>query len=298
MDGDLGLGTMSGPMNSTRVLTASALAVLAGLIIAATALAATSPAAKRAIPVSHLVVTAAAPTTASATLTYTDTSGISIDAEIALDGPKNAAQIAGTVSLDDIDVSLTARLLDDELYVDLPAFATLLGAPWTDVHLKGDERGIDAALRELRHPFIERLVNRPHARYHVTEPTAGVFTLRVPYVTLPETHGLPVYLPHEAHLDLVVRLGPQGQVLAAQLHLWNKHDDVRVTLVVTGYDQALSLRAPPHGQLVVLNLARSQAIFGDNAVGIDNLLEHLGAYLGPSTTERATLSHRVAPGAG
>ena len=78
-------------MTSTRVLTASALAVLAGLIVAATALAATSPPVARGVPANRLVVTAAAPTTATARLTYTDSSGISIDAQFALDGPTNAA---------------------------------------------------------------------------------------------------------------------------------------------------------------------------------------------------------------
>jgi hypothetical protein len=224
-------------------------------------------------------VTATAPTTATARLTYTDSSGISIDAQFALDGPTNAAEVAGTVSLDDIDVSLTARLLDHELYVDLPQFATLLGAPWTHVHLTRAERGVDAALRELRHPLIERLVNRPHSRYQVAEPTARVFTLQVPYVTLPQTYGLPVYLPHQAHLRLRVVVGPEGQVLTAELHLWNKHDDVRLTLVVTGYDQPLSLRAPSHGQVVLLTLSRSRSIFGENAMGFDSLLEHLGADL-------------------
>jgi hypothetical protein len=278
-------------MTSTRVLTASALAVLVGLIVAATALAATSPAGRHPVAASRLVVTAGVPTTATAIATYTDSSGIAIVADLTLDGPHDAAQVAGTVSLHDIDVSLTARLLDDQLYVDLPAFATLLGAPWTDVHLTRGGRGVDAALRELRRPVVEHLVNRPHEKYRIEHPTPSVFTMQVPYVTLPATFGLPVYLPHQAHLHLRVHVGPQGQVLDAELHLWNKHDDVRITLEVTGYDQPLSLGAPPRDQVAALTNARSKAIFGENATGIDRLLEHLGAHVGPKDRRNPGAEH-------
>lgn len=265
-------------MTSTRVLTASALAVLAGLILAATALAATSPAAVRNVPYSRLVV-GAVPTTATVRLTYTDSSGISIDAQLVLDGRHDAAQVSGTVSLDSVDVSLTARLLGHQLFVDLPQFATLLGAPWTDVALTRGERGVDAALRELRHPYFEPRHYRPS-----TAPgrTSAVYTHQVRWVTLPSTFGLPIYLPHRAHLHLWVRIGAQGQVLAARLHYWNKHDDVRVTLEVTGYDQPLALAAPGHDEVVDLTLSRARSIFGDNAMGIEQLLAHLGARLSPT----------------
>lgn len=261
-------------MTSTRVSTAVALAVLACLIAAATTLATTTAASQPPVVPSHLVVGAGPPSTATGVLQYTDSSGISITADVRLDVPARAAQLVATASVSIVTVSVTLRALGDEVYAQLPGFASLLGEPWTATRTPRVDREYAFLATELRHPQFARL--HANVATAVRSATGTTTTLRFASVSVPAISGLPLDLPRHGHLVVSIHTGASGQVLGITLHLWNRIDDVRASFEVTSYDQPVSITAPRASEVAVLTRSRTKDIFGIDTPGILRTLGELG----------------------
>jgi hypothetical protein len=264
-------------VTTRRVITAVAVAMLAALVAAATSLATASSGTPRAIVASHLAVGAGPPSTATAVLHYADSSGISIAATLVLDVPDDAAQLAATATLSLVSASMTIRTVHDEAYVEIPAFASMLGGPWTAAHT--DRGAGEAALvaRFLRHPDLGRL--HPTTRSTVRDGLGTRTSLDFAEVTVPQL-GLPLDLPARGSLALEVVTGPQGQLLSAAITLSNATDRVHATLVVTGYDQPVTIVAPAASQVVALDTARADSILGTSAPSLLRTLRSIGVDLG------------------
>jgi hypothetical protein len=263
-------------VTSNRVITAVVLATLGCLIATAVALSTTPPAAL--VVASHLEVRAGVPTTITGLLHYSDSSGVSISATLRVDVPARAAEIDATASVSIVSASATLRSIGDEVYLQLPGYASLIGAPWAATKVPRDRGAVELLARALRHPRFARL--HPTSRTTTRHGTQTTTTLTFAHVTVPALRGLPLDLPRHGHLVIKVRTGASGQVLSVTLHLWNPNDDVRASLLITGYDQPVSLAAPPRSQVTVLDTARATSIFGSNAPELFETLRALGVRLG------------------
>jgi hypothetical protein len=265
-------------VTSTRVITAVALVALACLIAAAVALTTTPQPAP--IVASHLEVGAGLPSTVTGILHYSDSSGIAITATVRVNVPERAAQLAATATISVVTASLTLRSIGDEAFLELPGYASLLGAPWTATSVPRDRGGVERLARVLRHPELTAL--HPTSSSTRRDVTGTTTTLRFAQVSVPVIKGLPLDLPRHGHLTLTVRTGTAGQVLSVTVHLWDPTDDVRASFLVTSYDQRVSLAAPPPSQVTALNTTRATSIFGIDAPEIFRTLRALGIRFGAS----------------
>lgn len=259
-------------MTSTRVITAATLAVLGCLIAVAVALS-TGPSTTPVVP-SHLVVGAGPPSTMTGIVRYTDSSGISITATVRANLVADTAQVDVTAKVSVVSASVTLRGVGDDVFLQVPDYASLLGAPWTEVHAPHDANAFGILAAELRHPDLARL--HPTTERTTPHRTGPTITLRFDRVTLPQLEGVPLRLPSYGHLVCIVREGTTGQVLAVTIHLWNPADSVRASFLVTGYDQPVMLAAPPRTQVKVLDRARATSIFGNNAPRLARTLRRIG----------------------
>lgn len=264
-------------MTSTRVITAVALALLACLVAVAAALTSTSTTPP--VPSSHLEVGAGPPSTVTGVLRYSDSSGIAITASVRADVANNAAQVVATATLSIVSASVTLRTVGEDAYLQVPGYASLLGAPWTEVRVPKDRGALGLFARELRHPQFFRL--HPTSEATTTSPRGTTTTLRYQRVTVPRLEGLPLSLPRHGHLTVTIRTGSAGQVLSIAARLWTRTDTVRVSFVVTGYDQPVALAAPPASQVRLLDRARAISIFGSNTPSLARTLRKLGITFPP-----------------
>lgn len=262
-------------MTSTRVITAVTLVVLGCLIAAAVAL--VSGQSPSTIVPSHLVVGTGPPTTMTGVVRYSDSSGISIAATVRANLVADTAQVDVTAKVSVVRASVTVRGVGDDVFLQVPDYASLLGAPWTEVHAPRDARAFAALAAELRHPGFARL--HPTTERTTEQRSGRTITIRFDRVTLPSLAGVPLELPRAGHLVCVVHEGTSGQVLAVTVHLWNPTDSVRASFLVTSYDRPVSLAAPPRAQVKVLDRSRAASIFGTNTPLLAKTLRRLGISL-------------------
>lgn len=271
-------------MTSTRAIAATALAVLAGLVAAAAALAATPAPQPIRVDPAHLVVHGA-PRTATLLVDYTDSSGIELHAVVALSGPSDAAGIRLTATLDSVTVSVVATLTRRFLYLDVPAYASVLGAPWDRVAVTKGTALVPAVLTALGAPLRARDARR------LRRLDGRTFTISIAHVRIPRIVGLPINLPRAAAVTAVVALGHEGQLLDASVQLVGPDDVVHLRLEVTGFDQplsdgapgdhpAVSIAIPPQREVRELTPRGAQDLFGLDAAGVERLLGDLGVRLG------------------
>jgi hypothetical protein len=263
-------------VRTTKVIGVAAVAVLVALVAGAVVLAATGNATTT-VPASSVVVGAGPPTTATVELTYASSNGISITADGALDFANDAADVSATASLSIVTATVEARLSDRTLYLHVPQFASLVGAPWVSTGQLGGPSRLDELAAAMRHPDLARL--HPKRRTVVRTSGGTVTTMSFGAVHLPSTAGLPVTLPSVAVVTATVVTGTQGQLLSAAALLVSHGQTVKLTLRVTGYNAPVHVTAPPASDVVVLTGARERAIFGTNAPGIARALRGLRGVL-------------------
>jgi hypothetical protein len=251
--------------------------LLVALVVGAVALAATSGSAPTPTP-SHLDVGAGPPTTATALVTYADSSGVSVTASCAFDFHAGTASVTATADLSEIGSTIEARLVSRTLYVNLNEFSSLLGADWVSLAAKPGPNRLPALAEAMRHPDVARLHGHRHVTVHrgATTTTIAEGTVQVPFAPRLPIVAVPPY----GRLTVSVTTGPQGQLLGASLRLVSRGDTVLVGVQVTGYDVPVSIGAPPAHDTVPLTRARARAIFGTDAPAFEHDLRALRALTG------------------
>jgi hypothetical protein len=256
-------------VRSTRIIAGAAVVVLVALVASAVTLASTDSVQPTA-SVAGVAVGPGPPTTATGVLTYSSSSGISISADWAIDFTEGAADVTATASLSIVTATIEARVAEDTLYLHIPQFASLVGAPWVSTgELDGPTR-LDALAEQLRHPDLARL----HPRHRVTTQTGARTTTTMSFgvVHLPSTAGLPISLPRTATVTATVVTGTQGQLLAAGARLVGPSQTDTLAISVTSYNAAVEIAAPAPGDVALFTPREERAVFGTNAPGVDRAL--------------------------
>lgn len=259
-------------MRSSRVIAVAAVAVLAAMVVTAVALAASGPSTPT-VTAASVAVGPGAPTTATGVLTYASSQGISVSADWSVDFATDAADVTATASLSIVTATLEARLADRTLYLYLPQFSSLIGAPWATTGALRGPAELDPLATVLRHPDLARL--HPEHRVTVTTATGATTTMTFRDVHLPSTAGLPITLPRVAQVTAVVRTGTEGQLLSLGVRLVGTDQTVRLGLLLTGYNVPVTVTAPPPGDVVTLTPSKERAIFGTNTASIAHELRSL-----------------------
>lgn len=259
-------------MRSTRIIAVAAVVVLAALVAGAVTLAATTTSPPR-VTAASVVVGTGPPTTATGVLTYSSSSGISISADCAFDFAAGTADVTATASLSIVTATVEARLATDTLYLHVPQFASLVGAPWVSTGQPGGPTRLDELAATMRRPDLSRL----HAARHVLVHSDGSATTTLSFglVHLPSSAGLPISLPATAVVTATVVTGSQGQLLEAAAALVGHNETVKVHFLVTGYNVPVAISAPEPSDVVVLSPSKERAIFGTNAPAIGRDLRGL-----------------------
>jgi hypothetical protein len=259
-------------VRSTRVIAVAAVVVLVALVASAVTLASTGSG-KPKVTVADVAVGPGPPTTATGVLTYASSSGISISADCAFDFAEGAAEVTATASLSIVTATVEARVVDDTFYLQVPQFASLVGAPWVSTGELGGPTRLDALAAQLRHPDLARL----HPTRRVTTTSSGRTTTTMSFglVHLPSTAGLPISLPRTATVTAIVVTGSQGQLLAAGARLVSASGTDTIAFSVTSYNGSVEIATPAPADVAVLTGAKERAIFGTNAPGIARALRGL-----------------------
>jgi hypothetical protein len=264
-------------VRSTRVVGIAAIVILVALVAGAVVLVATAQSSPTVVP-SHLDVGAGPPSTATALLTYSDSNGVKVRGDCAFDFPAGAADVQATATLSVVSVSVEARLVDRALYFYVPQFASLVGAPWiSTTALHGPARLEDLATA-LRHPDLSRL--HPVTKETVTTDGRTTTTMHFGVVHVAFAHELPISVPGEGLLTVVVTTGAQGQLLDVGVTLAAPGDTVHLGFLVTGYDVPVSITAPPPDQVAELTATRASELFGADAATLQHLLSDLHHVVG------------------
>lgn len=267
-------------MRSTRVVAVAASLLLAALIAGAVTLAATSSTASGPV-VEHLGVGAGPPTTATGTLSFSDSSGISVKATCEFDFVHGKADIVASDSLSILTVTIEGRLVGERAYLEAASMSSLLGAPWLTTSVTSANGKLHDLALLLRHPRLARFAARRVASTHTA--TTATTTFQFDHVRLGSTAGLPITLPRKGRLDVAVTTGTQGQVLSFDATLTSLDGGVnRLDLSITDYNVPVAITAPSPGSVVALTPTRARALLGANYPATERLLVRLGARLGGS----------------
>jgi hypothetical protein len=262
-------------LRSTRVIGAAATVLFVALVVGAATLAATSSTAS--VPlVRHLHVGGGPPSTATGTLTFSDSSGVSVDATVAFDFVHGTADVVASDSLSILSVTLEGRLVGQGFYLNVPAMSSLLGAPWLTTNLSSAHGKLHDLALALRHPRLGRFAAQRILTTRTTTTTTT--TLRFDRVRLPSTAGLPIRLPRSGRLDAAVTTGTQGQVLSFDATLTSPDGGVnRLDLTIDDYNLPVTIATPSPGSVAELTRARARDLLGSNFAATYRLLQRLGA---------------------
>jgi hypothetical protein len=262
-------------VRSTRVVGAAATLLLIALVAGAATLAATSSTASGPVP-KHLDVDAGPPRTATGTLTFSDSSGISVTATCELDFVHGAADLVASDSISILTVRIEGRLLGEDLYLGAASMSSLFGAPWLTTNLSSARGKLHDLALLLRHPHLERFAAFRVAETRTTATTTT--TLQFDHVRLPSTAGLPIMLPRTGRLDVAVTTGTQGQVLSFDATLTSPDGGAnRLDLTIDDYDVPVDITTPPPGSVAALTASRARALLGANYPATYRLIRRLGA---------------------
>ncbi len=266
-------------MRSTRVIAAAAILVLVALVASAATLAATSATTTGAV-VKHLGVEAGPPRTATGTLTFSDSSGISVTATCEFDFTHGTADIVASDSISILTVTVEGRLIGQGLYLEAGAMSSLLGAPWLTTDLPAARGKLHELARLLRHPDLARFAHFRVSSSHTA--TTMTSTFQFDHVRLPSTLGLPIELPRKGRLDVAVTTGTQGQVLSFDATLTSPDGGVnRLDLEITDYGVPVVIDTPQASSVIALTATRARELLGANYPATARLLRRLGARIPP-----------------
>jgi hypothetical protein len=264
-------------VRGTRVIAITAITLLVVLIACVVGIVVSSSS-PTAIEPTHLQVGAGPPSTATALLTFADDNGLSASARWTFDFAHDAADVNASATLSLVTISLEARLLQTILLFDTSSLGSLTGSTWVAVHAPRGPDGMAALANVLRHPDVAALKANAATVTMSDHDTTTTLTFR--HVRLPSTEGLPITLPDSGRLVLAITTGPKGQLLGASAQLHGRTDDVHAALVITGYNQPVSIPVPAASDVTPLTRARAQEIFGTNAPAVLRWLARLHLGLG------------------
>lgn len=260
-------------MRSTRVVAVAAIALLAALIAGATTLAATSSTQP---VVKHLGVGVGPPRTAVGTVSFADSSGVTVDAICEFDFAHGTANVVASDSLSIVTVTLGARLVGPDLYLEVASLTSLLGAPWLTTTLPAASGALGDLATLLRHPHLDRFAGHRIATTHTA--TSSTTMLQFDKIALPSTRGLPITLPRSGRLDVAITTGTQGQVLSLHATLTSPDGGTnRLDFAIDDYNVGVTITAPAPGSVVALTQTRARELLGTNFPATIHLLERLGA---------------------
>lgn len=261
-------------MRGTRLIAVTAALLLAALVAGAATLADSGPSAARIVP-SHLQAGPGPLRTATGVLAYSDSTGLSMTATCAFDFVHGTADITANAQLSIATIDVEARLVGATLLLNTASLQSLTGSPWVSVPAQRASAGLERLERTLRHPDLAALRKANRATVSTTGRTSTT-TMWFNHVTLPSTSGLPITLPSEGRLVLVVTTGSEGQLLVATAHLSNSSEDVHFSLHMTGYNQPVEVAVPSSADVVALTPSRARQIFGTNAPAVLHWLRRAG----------------------
>ncbi len=264
-------------VRSNRIIAIVTIAALIALLAAAVALDASASGGPQ-VDASHLDVGTGLPTSATAVVTLSDSTGVTASADVALDFASGRAEVNATAMLSIATVSLEARILGDRVELNVEQFESLVGAPWVSVRAPNARARQLAIARFFRHPDVALLRVLPGTVTRTVGATTTT-TAHLRHVLLPSTSGLPITLPRIASMVVAVTTGSQGQLLALAVHLTGPIDQVQVhaALVVTSYDVPVSVVVPGPDEVVALTAHIARSVFGTSAGTVTRYLKRLGA---------------------